>query len=140
MHDGQIKTLQRSYRNIALQAEEFTDFFYERLFELDPQIRSRFPADMSELKFKLFQTLGVTINSLGRLDELVPVLQDLGHRHASYGVQSHHYETGGRALVTAVKAVSSEKEVLPEVLDAWRDAYSLISSVMLEAKGGSTAS
>lgn len=43
--------------------------------------------------------LGTVVNSLTRLDELVPVAQDMAKRHVGYGVQPAHYDTVGAALL-----------------------------------------
>ena len=37
--------------------------------------------------------------SLNRLDALVPVVEDLGRRHAGYGVKDEHYDSVGAALL-----------------------------------------
>jgi hypothetical protein len=39
------------------------------------------------------------VKGVDRLDQLVPVVQDLGRRHAGYGVTDSHYDTVGAALL-----------------------------------------
>jgi nitric oxide dioxygenase len=69
------------------------------LFELDPSLRRMFPADLAEQKTKLMLTLKFAVNSLSRLDQLVPAVQALGRRHAGYGVKNEHYNTVALALL-----------------------------------------
>lgn len=53
---------------------------------------------------KLMQALGFIVNSLPRLDELVPVAQDMARRHVGYGVEAAHDDTVGAALLWALAA------------------------------------
>jgi hemoglobin-like flavoprotein len=63
---------------------------------------------------------------------LIPALQALGEKHASYGVQAAHFDAVGAALLGALGKCagslwSSELET------AWSRVYGLIASVMIEA-------
>jgi hemoglobin-like flavoprotein len=45
-------------------------------------------------------TIGVAVSSLERLDEILPTVQALGHKHAhQYNVPDSSYETVGQALL-----------------------------------------
>jgi hemoglobin-like flavoprotein len=39
------------------------------------------------------QMLTAAVKGLDRLEQLVPVVKDLGRRHAGYGVEERHYDT-----------------------------------------------
>jgi len=94
------KTLvQESFAGIAGIADDAAVLFYQRLFELDPSLRPMFRGDMAEQRKKLMQMLTAAVKGLDRLDQLVPVVQDLGRRHAGYGVEDRHYDTVGAALL-----------------------------------------
>lgn len=58
-----------------------------------------FKGDLQSQGKKLMQALGFIVNSLTRLEELVPVAQDMARRHVGYGVQAAHYDTVGAALL-----------------------------------------
>ena len=47
----------------------------------------------------LMQTIGAAVAGLDDLPALTPIVQDLGVRHARYGVQPEHYDTVGEALL-----------------------------------------
>jgi hypothetical protein len=36
------------------------------------------------------------VKGLDRLEQLVPVVEDLGRRHAGYGVENRHYDTSAK--------------------------------------------
>lgn len=130
--------VQESFAALAPIAEDAMALFYRRLFELDPALRRMFPADMASQHRKLAQMLTAAVKGLDHLDRLVPVVQDLGRRHAGYGVTDAHYETVGSALLwTLEKGLGSA--FTPETNDAWATVYGLLASVMKGAVRTETA-
>jgi len=43
--------------------------------------------------------VGTAVANLDKLETIVPAVQDLGRRHATYGVQSAYYDTVASALL-----------------------------------------
>ena len=74
-------------------------FFYDRLFERDPSLRALFTGDMKEQGQALMAMIATAVGGLKRLDTIVPAVQELGIRHAGYGVTEDHYNTVGAALL-----------------------------------------
>lgn len=128
----QIQLVQTSYLQIVPVADIAADLFYARLFELDPALRRLFPTDLREQKKKLMTMLALAVNGLSRLDQLLPALQDLGRRHAAYGVLPAHYNTVAAALLWTIEA-GLGAGFTRDVCEAWVSAYMLISSTMLNA-------
>jgi hemoglobin-like flavoprotein len=73
------------------------------------------------------------VASLNRLDALVPVVEDLGHRHAGYGVKDEHYDSVGAALLWTLER-GLGKAWTPQVAEAWTETYGLLSGVMRRAQ------
>ena len=91
-----------------------------------------FKGDMTEQRRKLMQMLTAAVKGLDRLDRLVPVVEDLGRRHAGYGVADAHYDTVGAALLwTLEKGLGSA--FTPEVKEAWATVYGLLATTMKNA-------
>lgn len=132
MNSEQVKLVQGSFAKVLPIADIAADLFYNRLFELDPSLRRMFPADMAEQKHKLMLTLKFAVNSLSRLNELVPAVQDLGRRHAGYGVKNEHYNTVGAALIWTLEQGLGEA-FTPEVKGAWIAVYTLLADTMQQA-------
>ena len=127
------KTLvQESFALLAPIAEDAMALFYRRLFELDPAVRRMFPPDMAAQHRKLAQMLTAAVKGLDHLDRLVPVVQDLGRRHAGYGVTEAHYDTVGAALLWTLEKGLGEA-FTPEMKEAWATVYGLLASVMKDA-------
>jgi len=108
--------------------------FYDRLFEIDPSTKPLFrQSDMPHQRKKLLQIIGTAVASLNRLDALVPVVEDLGRRHAGYGVKDEHYDSVGAALLWTLER-GLGKAWTPQVAEAWTETYGLLSGVMRRAQ------
>ena len=77
-------------------------------------------------------TLGLAVGSLDGLPELVPIVQDLGRRHAGYGVKDEHYDSVGQALLwTLDKGLGPD--FTADVKDAWTAVYAILADTMKNA-------
>src|SRR5262245_15684763 len=130
--DAQKSLVQNSFVSIATIADDAAILFYQRLFELDPSLRQMFRGDMTEQRKKLMQMITAAVKGLDRLEQLVPVVQDLGRRHGKYGVEDRHYETVGKALIWTLEA-GLGRAFTPEVKDAWVAVYTLLATTMKDA-------
>src|SRR5215475_11203391 len=97
-----------TWKQVAPMAEAAADMFYRRLFEIDPATRKLFRAtEMVAQRKKLVQMLNFAVNGLDRLDVLTSKVEDLGRRHAGYGVTDAHYDSVGAALLWTWNRVSA---------------------------------
>jgi hemoglobin-like flavoprotein len=125
----QINLVQTTFAVVAPLADDVAALFYRRLFEIDPSLESMFPGDISGQRRKLTVMLTAAVKGLPRLDRLIPVLEDLGRRHAEYGVIESHYETVGEALLwTLEKGLGPE--FTPDVKEAWTTVYGVLAATM----------
>jgi hemoglobin-like flavoprotein len=130
--DTQKVLVQESFAAVAPIADEAAVLFYRRLFELDPSLERMFRGDMAEQRRKLMQMLTAAVKGLDRLEQLVPVVEDLGRRHAGYGVADAHYDTVGAALLWTLEQGLGEA-FTPDVRDAWITVYGLLARTMKNA-------
>src|SRR5258708_27443026 len=86
MTPEQKNLVQQSFALVAPIADQAGVLFYDRLFELDPTLRSLFRGDTLEQSKKLMHTLAVAVASLDDIESIVPALHALGRRHVAYGV------------------------------------------------------
>jgi hemoglobin-like flavoprotein len=128
----QKRLVQETFATIAPIADDAAALFYRRLFDIDPSLQRMFRGDMAEQRKRLMQMIAVAVKGLDRLEQLVPAVQDLGRRHAGYGVEDRHYETVGKALLwTLEKGLGSA--FTPEVRAAWTAVYGVLATTMKEA-------
>lgn len=138
MTPEKIALVQDSFAKVAPIAETAADIFYDRLFEIAPEVRSLFPEVMTDQKKKLMQMLATAVNGLKDLDAIVPAVQSLGARHAAYAVKEEHYDSVGAALLfTLGKGLGDD--FTPEVKEAWTETYGILASVMIDAQKAAAA-
>jgi hemoglobin-like flavoprotein len=130
--DAQKDLVQNSFKSIATIADDAAILFYQKLFELDPSLKPMFRGDMAEQRKKLMQMLTAAVKGLDRLEQLVPVVQDLGRRHGAYGVKESHYETVGAALLWTLE-MGLGRNFTPDVKEAWTAVYGLLATTMKDA-------
>jgi nitric oxide dioxygenase len=99
MTPEQVAVVQTSFAKVAPVADQAAQIFYDRLFEVAPQVRSLFPEDMREQRRKLMATLAIVVNGLDKLETILPAASALAKRHISYGAQPGHYPVVGEALL-----------------------------------------
>ncbi len=129
---GNQALVRDSFAKIEPIASQAAALFYNRLFVLDPALKSLFKADRAEQGEKLMAMIGTAVANLDRLETIVPVVQDLGRRHMSYGVQPAHYDTVAAALLWTLGQGLGDA-FMPPVEAAWTEAYTILATVMKDA-------
>ena len=114
-----------------------TKLFYKRLFQEYPEVMPLFAhADMDMQAEKLFKTVGLAVKYIDDPDELMPVLEDLGRRHAdAYSTKREHYDAVGASLLWTLEQGLGEAWT-PDVKEAWTWAYGMIAKAMADAGDG----
>lgn len=132
MTPQQIILVQHTFSLAAPNSEAVATAFYDNLFEMAPGVRELFADDLSDQRRKLMKMLAAAISGLNDVEEIVPVLQDLGVRHIDYGASEEAYEVVGQALIKTL-ADSFGPAFTDEVEEAWLACYGLVSSTMIAA-------
>ena len=132
MTPKQIALVQDSWKQVQPIADAAATLFYGKLFALDPAVRALFKGDMKEQGRKLMTMINVAVNSLSRLEAIVPAVQMLGRRHAGYGVEERHYAVVEEALVWTL-GQGLGTSFTKEVENAWRAAYGVLATTMRQA-------
>src|SRR5260370_13635610 len=87
----QIELVQTSFKKVVPIAGTAADLFYDRLFEIAPEVRSMFPQDLAEQKKKLMGMLGTAVGNPHKVETLLSALHDLRKRPQGHGVTSAHH-------------------------------------------------
>lgn len=135
------QAIRRSWRLLAPLGETVSELFYRRLFELRPDLRDLFPADMEAQKRKLLAMLVFVVKSLDwpveewekdidPEDDLFLVILALGRRHRKlYRVEDEHYGPVGEALVwTLEQGLGQVFEGITR--EAWIQVYGMLATTM----------
>jgi len=110
---------------------QIAELFCRRSLELDPTLRALSLVGLKRQERRLMEILSLVLSELTRLDDLAPVVRDLGRRHARNGVENRHYATFGCALLWTMEHVLGSDFTL-EVRAAWTETYLTISTLMME--------
>ena len=134
MLSRQKKLIQNTWAQVVPAADQAAALFYQRLFEIDPSTCSLFRStDMAQQRKKLIQILSIAVSSLDNLGALGKTAEDLGRRHASYGVKDEHYDTVGAALLWTLKQGLGSVWTT-EAATAWEEVYGMLSGIMRHAQ------
>jgi nitric oxide dioxygenase len=129
MTEDQKTLVRSSFAQIAPDAQAVAALFYGRLFSIDPTLKALFKGDMKEQGRKLMGMIGVAVANLDNLDAIVPAVQQLGARHAGYGVPTESYATVGAALLWTLEQ-GLGADYTPDMARAWSDCYAIVAGVM----------
>jgi len=119
------------FKHIFEQADVSALFSFGREPGFDPSPDAvAANADVQKHGAKVVTTVGVAIDMLTTLDDLVPVLKDLGAKHAKYGVLAAHYPVVGKAFLKTL-SVGLSDAYKPEVAAAYEAMWGVVEATML---------
>lgn len=134
MTSTNIELVKKSWASVAaMDMETVGSLFYNKLFEIAPQVKSMFSkTTMPEQSKKLLTMLSYVIAKLHKLEDIIDEVAKLAQRHAGYGVQEEHYTAVGTSLLwTLAQGLSTQwNEGLKA---AWTEVYIVLSEAMMNA-------
>lgn len=109
-----------------------TTHFYNRMFTHNPELKHLF--NMGNQQNKRQQTaLATAVLAYAEHIEdpsvLLPVVDTIGHKHASLDIRPEHYAIVGKHLIASIAEVLGEAAT-PELLEAWTIAYRQLAALM----------
>ncbi len=132
-----VEILESSFAALAPQADALVKRFYEELFKRYPAVKPLFKnTTPAKQRKKLVAALGLLVNNLRKPDELVPVLQQMGVRHESYGAEPEHYSAVAETLLDVMADFAGDLWT-NEVKNAWQAALNTVATTMINAYGTS---
>ena len=127
-----VELLENSFEMVKPQADDFVNSFYNNLFTMYPEAKPLFAhSNMAEQKKKLLASLVLVVENLKQPDVLSDTLKGLGARHVKYGALPEHYPLVGSSLLTTFEQYLKD-DWTPKVKQAWVEAYSAITELMLD--------
>ena len=138
MTEKQIELVQTSWEKCIPIADTAASIFYAKLFELDPEVKPLFTSDIKEQGKKLMTMITTAVRGLNNLEGIVGAVQDMGRRHAGYGVKDEHYETVGTALIWTLGQGLGD-DFTDETKEAWVTVYTLLADTMKDAANAQVA-
>ena len=127
----EIVRVRTSFDMVFANAGDTMTAFYDRIFELAPEVRPMFPADLSALKQDFISKLVVLVGSLDPKTGLLGGADVLGRNHQHYGAKAEHYPVVGEALLWSL-ARGLGPHWTDELEQAWRKVYDIVAQRMIE--------
>ena len=131
LSSDEIDRVRDSFDRLWPTSAQTAGLFYDRLFEIAPEVRPLFRRDIDEQKRKFIATLAVIVGSLDDRSKLIALTDGLARQHGSFGVRPAHYSMVGEALMWSLARGLGDAWT-PGVAASWRKAYGIISTFMIE--------
>ena len=138
MTQKQIELVKSSWSLVsAIDPIIVGDLFYNRLFEIAPQVKHMFRNPIPEQSKKLIAMINYVIIKLDKLEDIIGEVGKLAQRHTNYGVKPEHYTIVGSALIwTLGKGLGEFWN--DELKEAWIECYTILSNAMISAANSET--
>ena len=126
--DGDFAKVSASFLRVNRDPDLLAQKFYGHFFHQEPELQSLFQGNLTSQGRMLMAALKLSVDNLRTPERLLPYLEELGKRHAHYGVQPRHLTVMGRALLEALGALDDEWS--DSAARAWSNAYSHIAKAL----------
>lgn len=133
MTNRQIELVKSTWSMVAkIDAVVVGELFYNRLFEIAPEVKHLFRSPMPEQSRKLLSMLQYIISKLDRLEDILEEVAQLAQRHVKYGVKPEYFSAVGAALLwTLEKGLGDNWN--EETKEAWTECFVTLSSAMIQS-------
>lgn len=128
-----IEIIKSTVPVLEVRGKEITSRFYQLMFTNHPELLNIF----NHANQKLGRQQGALANAvyaaashIEQLEDILPVVKQIGHKHRSLGVKAEHYPIVGKHLLLAMQDVLGDAAT-DEVIDAWAKAYQIIADVFI---------
>jgi len=132
MDPDETELVRTSFAKVAPIKAATAAIFYDRLFQVAPELRGTFPTDVTQQGAKLMAAIGFVVAGLDRLESIIPQVHELGCRHVDYAVRDAHYDIVGDTLIWTLEKVLGAA-FTPETRKAWIEAYGMVAEAMIAA-------
>lgn len=116
---------------IAQTGPKLTAHFYDRMFTHNPELKNIF--NMSNQtngrqREALFQAVYGYAANIDNLAVLLPAVERIAQKHASFNIKPEQYDIVGKHLLATIDELFNPG---PEVIDAWAQAYGVLAGVFI---------
>lgn len=136
MLDSQtIATVKSTIPLLAETGPKLTAHFYDRMFAHNPELKDIFNMSNQrngDQRQALFDAICAYASNLENLAALLPAVERIAQKHASFNIQPDQYQIVGHHLLATLDEMFSPGQ---EVLDAWGKAYGVLANVFIQREG-----
>ncbi|UOQ49555.1 NO-inducible flavohemoprotein [Gracilibacillus caseinilyticus] len=133
-----IETVKATVPVLAEHGTTITSTFYQLLFTNHPELKNIFN-QTNQKRGKQPQALANAVYAaaanIDQLETILPVVQQVAHKHRSLNIKPEHYPIVGENLLKAMQIVLKEAAT-EEIIAAWAKAYGVIADVFIQIEEG----
>lgn len=116
--------------------EKITTRFYQLMFGAHPELLNIFNhanQKQGRQQRALAGAVYAAAMYIDNLEAILPVVNQIAHKHRSLGIKPEHYPIVGKHLILAIKDVLGE-QATDEIIDAWTEAYGVIADAFISVE------
>ncbi|MBY8913141.1 NO-inducible flavohemoprotein [Bacillus sp. YC2] len=128
-----IEIIKSTVPVLEKHGEEITGRFYDLLFQNHPELLNIFNQTNQKKKTQrtaLANAVIAAAANIDRLENIIPVVKQISHKHRSIGIKPEHYPIVGKYLLIAIKDVLKDAAT-PDIMQAWEEAYGVIANAFI---------
>ena len=133
MTPKQKDLVQQTFTLVKPTADETGKLFYNRLFEIAPELKHLFKDDITIQRMRFMNIFEIAIAYLDNVTSIAPLVQALAKRHVTYNVKAEYYQLMGEAFLWALEQSLGEA-FTPEVKEAWDVVYTMLADTMKQVQ------
>jgi nitric oxide dioxygenase len=126
-----VEIIKESAALITANDESITTKMYEILFYKYPHLEMLFENAPDNQLMKLAEALSLYAVNIENIDKLTPSLELIAVKHVEVNIRPGYYSMVEMALIEAMEDVLGKIAPIG-FIDAWREVYKYISSVLIE--------
>ncbi|UNK20334.1 NO-inducible flavohemoprotein [Paenibacillus sp. N3/727] len=131
-----IEIIKSTVPVLEVHGKAITTVFYQKLFRHHPELLNIFNhANQRQGKqpTALAGAVYAAAANIDRLENILPVVKQIGEKHRALNILPEHYPIVGETLLAAIKDVLGDAAT-PEIMDAWAKAYQIIADVFISVE------
>ncbi|MBG9775891.1 NO-inducible flavohemoprotein [Brevibacillus laterosporus] len=128
-----IKIIKSTVPVLEKHGIDITKRFYQLLFTKHPELLNIFNhanQKQGRQQTALANAVYAAAQYIDKLETIIPVVKQIGHKHRSLGIKAEHYPIVGENLLAAIKDVLGDLAT-DEILQAWAEAYGVIADAFI---------
>jgi nitric oxide dioxygenase len=133
MNNNQKVLIKATIPILQSSGEVLTDYFYKRMFEYNPELKSVFNMGNQANGKQKHALAGAVLAYAEHIDNpsvLINVLKGIGNKHVSLNIQAEDYAIVGGHLIASIQEVLGDVAT-PELVEAWTAAYNELAEIMI---------
>ncbi|MFD2629989.1 NO-inducible flavohemoprotein [Oceanobacillus kapialis] len=118
---------------LAEHGESITKRFYAMMLEAHPELKNVFNQTnqrRGDQPKALANTVYAAAANIDRLEEILPHVKQIAHKHTSLNIKPEQYPIVGKYLLLAIKDVLGDAAT-DDIIEAWGKAYGVIADVFI---------